>query len=258
MKFLANRQRLTQGSAPSLLHLEKEGLLQLPEPCKRHLAGGILEHIHIERQKFFADALFFLRCNNIRGDYFEFGTYQAWTFRQVMLLAKSMELSDMKFYGFDSFEGFPQLQDDDYSAAYGGFRDEAGSRAMSEQDFYALIGHSVPELQERVHTSKGFYDQSLTPALAERLAKDGKDVHASLVTVDCDLYESAKPVFTFIEGFLAQGSVVYIDDYWVGYRGSEREGVARAFREYRAESRFDFADWGRVGGWGHAFIAQSR
>jgi hypothetical protein len=40
-----------------------------------------------------------------------------------------------------------------------------------------------------------------------------KDSRAALVKVNCDLSESAVPVFAFIEDLTDQGSVIYIDDY---------------------------------------------
>src|SRR5262249_53328254 len=122
-----------------------------------------------------------------------------------------------------------------------------------EDSFLQLVRQTAPEMASRVKTVKGFYDRTLNATTASRIRE-----RASLVTVDCDLYESAVPVFKFIEGFVEQGTVIYIDDFWVGYKGSPREGVAKAFNEYRSASRFDFADWGRVGGWGHAFVVQAR
>lgn len=231
--------------------------------CYDFYESGIHKIIHSERQRFFSNALFFLRCNGFWGNYFEFGVYQAWTFRQVMLTAESYGMHDMGFIAFDSFEGFPQLSSDDYSGQWG-FHTEGGTRAMSEEDFRETIRRDVPHHLHKTRTVAGFYDQSLTPETAAEVrtfctqTNGRKDPRASLVTVDCDLYESAVPVFQFIDDFIDQGSVIYIDDYWVGYSGNPNEGVAKAFKEYKTTSEFDFVDWGRIGGWGHSFVAQRK
>ena len=77
----------------------------------------------------------------------------------------------------------------------------------------------------------------------------------ALATVDCDLYESAVPVFDFIEPLLQAGSVIYIDDLFVGNRGDPRKGVARAFLEYRKHSPWRFVRHLDVGWWGRSYIA---
>jgi hypothetical protein len=223
--------------------------LELPAYSREHYRLGFTGMIHEERQRFLSHALAFLFCNNFRGSYLEFGVYQGWTFRQAMLTAESLGMTDMAFYAFDSFEGLPETTAGDYSARFG-FESEGGTRAMSEADFLALIKRDVPQMMGQVRTVPGFFDKSLPAAQIEG--------RAALVNIDCDLYESAVPIFPFIEGLIDQGSVIYLDDYWVGYKGSPKEGIARAFKEYRERSRFDFVDWGRIGGWGHSFVAQTR
>ena len=237
--------------------------LELPAYCRELYRQGLTGILHEERQRFLSHALFFLRCNNFWGNYLEFGVYQGWTFRQTMLTAESFGMTGLVFHAFDSFEGLPETTSTDYSAQFG-FETEGGTRAMTEEEFLGIIRHDVPQMMPQVRTCKGFFDASLTDARRELVRQDcaannmRKDPRAALVTIDCDLYESAVPIFPFIEGLIDQGSVIYIDDYWVGYQGSPREGVARAFQEYRERSRFDFTDWGRIGGWGHSFVAQAR
>jgi hypothetical protein len=228
--------------------------LELPAYSREHYRLGFAGMIHEERQRFLSHALAFLFCNNFRGSYLEFGVYQGWTFRQAMLTAESLGMTKMAFYAFDSFEGLPETTGADYSARFG-FQTEGGTRAMTEAEFLAIIKHDVPQMMGRVRTVPGFFDKSLTESCQDKVGAEGR---AALINIDCDLYESAVPIFPFIEGLIDQGSVIYLDDYWVGYKGSPKEGVAKAFAEYRERSRFDFVDWGRIGGWGHSFVAQER
>ncbi|MBV8189946.1 MAG: hypothetical protein JO339_22070 [Alphaproteobacteria bacterium] len=237
--------------------------LQLPAYSRELYRQGLTGIVHEERQRFLSHALFFLRCNNFWGNYLEFGVYQAWTFRQAMLTAESFGMTGLVFYAFDSFMGLPETRSLDYSARWG-FESEVGTRAMSEAEFLEIIEEDIPQMARQVRTVPGFFDRSLTPQCRDDVRADcaannmRKDGRVALVNIDCDLYESAVPIFPFIEDLIDQGSVIYMDDYWVGYGGSPAEGVARAFREYREQSRFDFVDWGRIGGWGHAFVAQAR
>ena len=57
-----------------------------------------------------------------------------------------------------------------------------------------------------------------------------------MATIDCDLYESAVSVFQFLDPLLQEGSVLYIDDLFAGYRGSPEKGVTKAFLEWQSRS----------------------
>ena len=61
----------------------------------------------------------------------------------------------------------------------------------------------------QVSIIKGFYKSSLNNKLKENFKK--RKIKASLVTIDCDLYESAVPVFKFLN-FFQEGTIIYLDD----------------------------------------------
>src|SRR5262249_49018001 len=90
--------------------------------------------------------------------------------------------------------------------------------------------------------------------LQRRLQQQSK---IALVTVDCDLYESAVPVFDFIEPLLQAGSVIYVDDLFVGNRGDPAKGGAPAFLEFRKRSRWRLLPHREWGWWGRSYIACS-
>ena len=148
---------------------------------------------------------------------------------------------------FDSFEGLPASDGTHGISTY-----EPGNLATSEEEFLDIIAeHGI--FVDRVHTFKGFYQGSLTQELTAQL-RDKNGVRAALINIDCDLYESAAPVFKFIAPFLHEGTYLYIDDYFVGYRGSPREGVPKAFHEFEDSSEFGFQPHSTVGWWGQSFI----
>ncbi len=93
--------------------------------------------------------------------------------------------------------------------------------------------------------------------MKERL--QAEQLRIALVTIDCDLYESAKDVFSFIDGHLTEGTLIYVDDFFAGYRGNSLKGVGRAFQEFRdaISHRWSLIDHMTVGWWGKTFIVSS-
>ena len=126
--------------------------------------------------------------------------------------------------------------------------------ATSEPAFLDLVkAHGI--YLDRIKTIKGFYSESLSPVLQRAYVEGGHKV--ALATVDCDFYDSAIPVFEFIDPLLQEGSVVYVDDLFAGYKGSPQKGVFRAFREWKKRSRWKFERHLDVGWWGRSYIAYS-
>lgn len=204
-------------------------------------------HRQAEKHAFYVQAFDFLTENGVEGDYHEYGCHRARTFRMALTEARRHNLGQMKFFAFDSFEGLPRV---DSTPAV--IRWTKGALRTSEKEFLRLIrGHGI--YVDRCQTVKGFYQETLTPEVCLGFQQHQRKI--ALVCVDCDLYESAVPVLEFIEPLLQEGSVVYVDDMFSGYRGSPLAGVARAFREFEARSRFGFVPHLQVGWWGRSFIA---
>lgn len=199
-----------------------------------------------QKWQFYINIFDYLTQVGIVGNYFEFGCHRARTFRMALTEARRHLLETMHFYAFDSFEGMPNSQ-----SKHGIKTWEGGNLSTSEERFLGLISeHGI--YTDRCHTIKGFYDHSLSSKLKEDFV--GRGVKTNFVCVDCDLYESAVPVFNFIEPMLVNGAVIYIDDYHAGYRGDPTQGVAQAFTEFRNSSKFRFTEFMPCGWWGRSFI----
>lgn len=200
----------------------------------------------IEKYRFFVKVFDFLTDNRVRGDYHEFGCHRCRTFRMALTEARRHNAGAMKFFAFDSFEGLPE------SSGHSVEIWKRGALTTSLEAFMEMVrGHGI--YVDRVTPIKGFYSDSLTKDLQRRfLDRENK---IALATIDCDLYESAVPVFDFIEPLLQEGTVLYIDDLFAGYKGSPSKGVAKAFREFQARSRFRFVRHLDIGWWGRSYIA---
>jgi O-methyltransferase len=203
----------------------------------------------MQKLRFYQRTFDFLTENRVNGDYYEFGCHRCRTFRMALTEARRHNLSDMKFVAFDSFEGLPPS-----TSTSGTSVDiwKPGVLSTSVEEFMHLIEeHAI--YVDNVEIIKGFYSDSLTDALRKEFGKRPNKM--AFVNIDCDLYESAVPVFDFIEPLLQEGAVIYIDDMFAGFKGNPHKGVARAFHEYRRRSSWKFIRHLDAGWGGRTFIA---
>ena len=203
----------------------------------------------------------FIIGSHIAGTYFEFGTHRARTFTMVMGLddfyAKNMGATKGgltpksgggfmdKYFAFDSFEGWPDDTNITEHPQY-----SAGGAKTSELEFLKLLT-TYGQSTERVELIKGFYENSLTKSLATRFADE--NVKASLVTVDCNLYESYKSVFAWVDSFMQNGTVLYLDDLNT-FQAQPDRGPKLAFNEYKEQTNWKFEPFLPVGWFGYSFI----
>jgi O-methyltransferase len=183
------------------------------------------EHYHRfraeSRQRVFMSLAVFCNQNRpIEGYYLEFGCHGARTMR--MAWDATRYLFDWTYVALDSFEGLPPLEPIDRMPIW-----QAGGLKTSEEEFRRIVvGHGMPP--ERLITVKGFFQESLTEGLKQRLLP----AKAAVVYVDCDLYASTAPVLEFARDFLQHGTVLVFDD-WFCFHGDPERGERRAFREFR-------------------------
>ena len=202
-----------------------------------------------EKYHFFRRVFDFLHENEIRGDYHEYGCHRCRTFRMALTEARRHNLDHMEFWAFDSFEGLPTPTTETSVTKW-----MQGALTTSEGAFRDLVRqHGI--YVDKVHTVKGYYSDSLTTDLRQRMLE--KEQKIALATVDCDLYKSAVPVFNFIEPLLQDGSVIYMDDLFVGNKGNPNRGVARAFLEFQKRSKWRVRRHLDVSWWGRSYIVSS-
>jgi hypothetical protein len=150
-----------------------------------------------------------------------------------------------KYFAFDSFEGWPDQINANPDPQF-----KAGGAKTDSDEFLNLLtsyGQSI----ERVELIKGFYEKSLTKNLATRLVNE--NTKASLVTVDCNLYESYESVFAWVDQFMQPGTVLYLDDFNLA-RGLPTEGPKLAFKNYKEQTKWKFEPFLSVGWYGYSFI----
>lgn len=199
-----------------------------------------------EKALFYRRTFDFLTDNRVVGDYHEYGCHRCRTFRMALTEARRHNLSEMRFHAFDSFEGLPEPTSDTSVEIW-----KRGALTTSQEDFMTMVRqHGI--YVDNVRTIKGFYGESLTRGLQREYLDGGRKI--ALVNIDCDLYESAVPVFDFIDPLLQEGAVIYVDDLFAGYKGNPRKGVARAFLEWQARTRWKVVRHLDIGWWGRSYI----
>ena len=192
-------------------------------------------------------AVRFAKMNRVDGSYLEFGTYRGSTFSYFYHLFKRYHMA-VHVYAFDSFEGLPQPSGLDNVPGY----DEqfsAGEFGCSEEEFIDRL--SANGVRSSAHTIvRGYFNESLTPELYSNLNL----TKAAIVWIDCDLYESTKPVLRFIRPILHDGTLLIFDDYYC-FKGNPKFGERRAFEEFAATNpHVGFTEYARFGSGGLAVI----
>jgi O-methyltransferase len=171
------------------------------------------------RNLFMSIAIFCNQNKPIDGYYLEFGCHLGRTMRFAWDATKF--LFEWTYVGFDSFEGLPEIDEIDRMPIW-----QKGSVKTTEEDFIrTVVDHGMP--RERLITVKGFFKDSLTEELKQRLLP----VKAAVIYVDCDLYASTVPVLEFAKDFLQRGTVIVFDD-WFCFHGDPARGERRALRSF--------------------------
>jgi O-methyltransferase len=207
------------------------------------LGGEIVEGDYLEFGVFRGDS--FIRAFRIIGD-----VYQQRPLNPVHSTEYRKQASQlwgrMRFFAFDSFQGLP---------APGAIDKE--SRDFVEGKFTCDLEGFKRNLENcgvdlsKVVVVPGWFQQTCTPKTIET----HKMKAASIIHIDCDLYESAKIVLKFVEPLLVDGSVLIFDD-WYCFRGNPALGEQRAFTEWAKTMRgWIFSEYQKEGSCRNSFIA---
>ena len=131
-----------------------------------------------------------------------------------------------KFFGFDSFEGFGKLSEDDLHPFYIDINfktdyDKVRSRVkkLSIDDNFSLV--------------KGFFSDTL-----KHTPKYYNIEKSKIIFMDCDTHSSTKEAFDFCLSTIQKGTFIILDDFF-SYKGNKNKGVAKAFNDFLQENNFE-------------------
>jgi hypothetical protein len=214
----------------------------------------------------FYKAAHFTSAEHVGGDFLEFGVFQGRSFISAFETLQSgydvnikatlhradrradiqKNWNEMRFFAFDSFQGLPAVRSLDTESK--DFFE--GQFTCGVDDFLKNLGTQGVDLA-KVVVVPGWFQETCT---AQTIAKYSIR-QASIVHIDCDLYESAKIVLDFIRPILVDGTVIIFDD-WYCFRGNPDLGEQRAFREWTSQlPDWTFVEFHKEGPWRNSFIA---
>jgi O-methyltransferase len=183
------------------------------------------------------------------GDYYEFGLFRGHSFAAAQEACRGLGLRDLRFHGFDSFQGLPAVEGIDRESTF--FEGQFScSRAAVEENLTRLgVDWSRTTLTE------GVFSESLTSGLK----RSGAFAPVGVAFIDCDLYTSTRDVLRWLDDLLVDGSIVVFDD-WRCFDDRGDRGQQRAFREYlhAAGRRFDALPFLRYEHHGEGFLLRRR
>lgn len=139
----------------------------------------------------------------------EFGVYHGHSINEM-----SKYVSEPTIYGFDSFEGLPERWRDGY---------EAGHFATSKDDIW---------FDPKVKIYAGWFNETVP------VFKNDVPGIIKFLSIDCDIYSSAKYVLDSFKDTIVPGTVIFFDEFY-NYPGWKNHEY-KAFVEFVQENDVDF------------------
>tara|TARA_B100000902_G_scaffold392909_1_gene446111 strand:+ start:403 stop:1044 length:642 start_codon:yes stop_codon:yes gene_type:complete len=135
-----------------------------------------------------------IKLDSINGDYIEFGIFKGKSLYHSVKVAKKINLYNyIKFWGLDSFKGFPVENHNFYKSKNFLSSEEEVKKSFTKYKNVEII--------------EGFFEESVE---LNRLKSIDK---ISFAFIDCDIYESAETAFNFVKDKISPGGFIMIDDF---------------------------------------------
>lgn len=162
------------------------------------------------------------RVAGIAGDVVECGVGKAKSFQMLALLAHE-EGKGRHLWGFDSFQGYPEVSPEDQSPR--NLR-KGDWKVINAEDVAPILrgaGLSQEFLDRHVTVVKGFFEDALAKTPIERIA---------LLHLDVNLYRSYQICLNELFPKVAPGGVVLFDEYMNEDEAIKCPGAKKAIDEF--------------------------
>ena len=188
--------------------------------------------------RFLLDIRGLLIINKIQGDYVEFGVYQG---EMMYAAAKILSPHIRKYIGLDTFTGLPRPHKEDTelfvfeSAGFMAAPREAAETVLSGFDTTLIEGDfRRKKVQEKFK---------------------GEVSKISVLTIDCNWPSSMRAALLVSYPFLQSGSIVFIDDYFVGTRQANFND--KVLNEITEQSKLRFKEFMTYPPCARAFLVEA-
>ncbi len=156
------------------------------------------------------------------GDYLEFGVFNGSSLSSMYLTVKKQGLNEMRFFGFDAFQGLPEGSEKEDDGVW-----EKGFYACSfEKMSKCLRGKDIDP--GRINWIKGWYQDTLNQ---ETVSKYNLQ-NLGIVFIDCDTYSSSKTVLDFIAPLIKSPLIICLDDWKLNDLDVKGMGEYKSFNEF--------------------------
>ncbi len=181
-----------------------------------------------------------------QGDYCEFGIFKGYAFWYAQHVAVKKGFDKMHFYGFDSFEGLPEIETEDKTSNDVFYQ---GQYACSYDNVHKNIDTKGVDW-DKTTLVKGYFGDTLNQNNKQLIDLD----KISIALIDCDLYSSTREVLNYIQTRLMETTILIFDD-WDCFDKDDDRGQRRAFREFLAQQgHFEAKEFMSYGVYGQSFI----
>ena len=154
------------------------------------------------------------------GDYFEFGSQELHTFRNMLsaydICRMTRSYPDVRFYAFDVFGTLrtdcerTRAEVETFESASQYFAPFTKDGDLYQQHMDLLEEHKV--LRDRCTLIQGLFQDTLTKERKEGYKREGRRV--GFAFLDCNVGPSYRLAFEFVFDLLAENSYVYMDEYF--------------------------------------------
>jgi O-methyltransferase len=181
------------------------------------------------------------------GDYLEFGVYNGTSLVSTFRETEAMGLTNMRLFGFDSFQGLPAAAatDDEGKWKPGAWR--------SDLEFTEAVLEAEKVDRERVFLVPGWFSETCNAETAHRYGI----TKASVIMVDCDIYTSTREALDFCTPLIHDEALILFDDWNTGDLAARNLGERKAFEEWlAAEPSFTAEPFGSYRAKSETFIVK--
>ena len=166
---------------------------------------------YLERKiKFLLDIRGYLKINQLKGSYIEFGSYKS---EMQYCAYKILNSTNMitKYIGLDTFEGEPVLSSDDSASM------PSLIKGSFKSDFNSVKNFIKENIGERSVLIRGDFRND---TIIEKCSKFEKPV---VVVIDCNLLTSIDASLKYAIKNICSGGILFLDEYYTNFG----EGQAR-------------------------------
>ncbi len=218
------------------------------------LASNVISYINpaithnLEKYYAIKKVFYLSTIEDIIGDYLEFGVFEGSSFSHAIRCYLNLKeymppnnKNEINFFGFDSFDGFGKLEDEEYHPFY---EDEQFKTSLP------FVKNRIEKCSNETNFKliKGFFEETLSVDPINYGIKK-----ARIIFIDADTFSSSYLALEFCKKLIFEGTYLILDDFY-SYKGSNSKGVAGAFSKFRKKYNFSFREVFSYGMGGKVFV----